>query len=381
MKNHLICLPAVALVFLAPFVGAAKETSLPSETKEDSPLSPEAEIRTLIDQGKLDEASSLLQNIEGNDYAIACFNGIIALKRENPQEAIAHFLRAARIDDSKPELFLFLSQAYHKAGDLQSTLNSLEKGEPAGRNHASYYLFRGRIELELELHEKAFNTLETGLKRFPNESEFHRDLAMILIRSGLYVAAVEHAKHFIQKAPNDKESFLVIAHALAQAKRPKEAAVVLENAKCRFGPTPEIMSGLGHTYAAANRRFAAARAFEQAARLDPVHAFDAAEHFASIGLFRKAAEMNLLVQEQQKRHSIRLSIFLKQNRFERAVVVGEEMRRNSLLKDRDRYALAFAYVAIGRYDAATILFEEISDPKWKPLAAEQLERAGSHYSH
>ena len=365
--QYTLCI--LTLLSLPPLSGAAEERGAPSTKNDGASPSPEAAVRELMEKGNLEEAASLLDKIEGNDYAISCFKGIIALKRGNPKEAIAHFQRAAEIDGSRPELHLFLSQAYHEIGDERKTLAALVKGEAAGKTHASYYLFRGRVEMSLDAYESAHDTLLEGLDRFPSESGFLRELAVVLIRAGLYAAAVEYAGAYNEKAPADKEGVLVIAHALREAGRPREAATVLEEAVLRHSEDPKIAAALGHTYGQARKHHAAGRFAEKAALRDPAHAFDAAEHYMSAGDWKKASEMNLLVADRQKRLSQRLSLYVRQNRFERAAVIGEQMKKERLLDDRDRYCLIFAYVQLGRLDKAASSAQAIETPKWRAMTA------------
>jgi predicted Zn-dependent protease len=365
--QYAICI--LTLLSLLPLSAATEERGAPLTKNDGASVSPEAVVRELIEKGNFEEASSLLDNIEGNDYAVFCFKGIIALKRDMPEEAIVHFQNAARIDGSRPELHLFLSQAYYKIGDEKKTLAALVKGEAAGKSHASYYLFRGRVEMSLEAYEPAHDTLLDGLERFPSESGFLRELTVVFIRAGLYAAAVEYALAYNEKAPADKEGLLVVAHALREAGRPKEAAVVLEEIALHHSDDSGILAVLGHTYGQAGKPRAAGRFAEKAALLDPAHAFDAAEHYMSASDWKKASEMNLLVTDRQKQLSQRLSLYVRQNEFERAAVIGEQMKKERLLDDRDRYCLVFAYVQLGRLDKAALSTQSIETPKWREMAA------------
>jgi predicted Zn-dependent protease len=375
ISKYTLCI--LTLLLLLPLSGADEKRGALAIDKDDASPSPEAAVRDLIEKGNLEEAASLIDKIEGNDYAIFCFKGIIALKRGRPEKAIAHFQKAAKIDGSRPELHLFLSQAYYKIGDERKTLAALVQGEAAGKTHASYYLFRGRVEMSLEAYASSYDTLLKGVKRFPAESGFLRELAVVLIRAGLYAAAVEYAWAYNEKVPADKEGVLVIAHTLREAGRPREAAAVLEEATLRHSDDPEISAALGHAYGQAGKHHAAAHFSERAALRDPSHAFDAAEHYMSAGNWKKASEMNLLVANRQKRLSQRLSLYLRQRSFERAAVIGEQMKKERLLDDRDRYCLAFAYAQLGRFDKAASSAQAIKTSKWREMAATLLhEKSG-----
>ncbi len=351
-----------------PGFGDETRSDTEQDTAQQESVAPVALIRELIDKGRLDEAAALLSNIEGNDYAMLCFKGIIALKRDAPQQAITHFEQAHRIDPTRPELQLLLAQAYFKAGDHKNTHAALVKGAAAGRVLADYYLFRGHIESELQRYPMAHQTFTDGLTRFPDNSAFLRELAVVMVRAGLYATAVDYGREYLRAAPDEPDGFLVIAHALREVGRPKEAAVMLEEAHLLFGPQVNLLAALAAAYSQADRPLIAARYFERAAHLDHKYAADAAESYLRRSRWRKATAIIPLVGDRKSRLSLRLSMYLQQNRFERAVVIGEQMKANHWLEDRDRYCLAFAYTQLDQLLSARKLIDAIKTPKWRSLA-------------
>lgn len=376
IKPNVYCIVLLAVLASKSAVAFAdrNQNKDASDKAAQETTAPETIIRELIEANRLDEAWTLLENIEGNDAGILCFKGIISLKREQPQKAVEYFMRAGKIEPLSPGMHLFAAKAYYNLGNLEETLKSLEAGFEAGKNAATYYLFSAQVQKSLGRHEQAYETLQQGERRFPAEKKFLRDKALLFVKLGLFASSLDPIKTYIREENLDINGCLAAAHAYQKARRFKEAASILEEARLKLGETPLILSRLGFVYGEMERHFAAARFLERATTLGGDFAFDSAEHYAVAGGFEKALKMNSLVKDKKARLSQRLSLYIKQKKLDRARIIGEQMKKEGLMKeDRDRYCLVYAYAELGLLDKAKKIFKEIKDPAWKKTASSYLD--------
>jgi predicted Zn-dependent protease len=343
-----------------------------NQQKTATTVTPAAAVREAIAKGNLEEAEHIISNIDGNEYARLSFLGIIALKRQQSQKAIRYFEKARTLDGSRPELQLLMAQAFFQNGELQKTLTALKKGQPAGGDLPSYYQFRGGVEAQLEQFEAAWTTFNSGYQRFPEHYVFLKELAVVMIRAGLFATALDYGDAYLRHAPHDVAGILVIAHALLSNHHYVEAAGILEEAVARSGAHPDLLATLAASYGSAGNPLAAGRILARAVLIDSNHAFDAAQYFIAAKNWREALNMNLRVENAQKRLSQRLRIHFKRGRFSRAIATGVEMQRENLMTDEDRYCLVYAWLQLGNHALATKIAEQIADHKWKKLSQEML---------
>ncbi len=136
--------------------------------------------------------------------------GNLALKRGKPEEAIAAFRRALKLDDQ-------FGGAYVNLADVYRSL---------GRDSES----------EAELR--------TGLERLPKNADLHHALGLALVRSGKRDAAMEELQRAASLAPENGRYAYVFAIGLNSAGRVDEAVEVLTRADARHPFDPEILSAL-----------------------------------------------------------------------------------------------------------------------------------------
>lgn len=373
-KRLLVIIP-IALFHVASARAHGEHTNEQGihDGKGQQELQPIQLVQTLLDQGKLDEAERLLNGLEGDEAVLESFWGILAVKRGRPKQAIPHFRRVLALKPTQTAVWLYLGQAYFQADQYQESLAALDKGKPIGQKLPSYFQLRARVEEKLGRLEAAYGTLEEARRLFPQQYELLREQALLLVNEGLYAAALEKGRDYLAKRPSDRDGYVVLGEAMRKAGRPREAAVILEEAALGFNQDPEILARLAFAYSTDQRTLAAARLFARATRLGGDHAFAAAEHFRLAGRFREAVEMNAFVKEEKKRLSQRLAIYLGEEHFGRAASLAQALVDAEALDDTNRYRVAYASLRIGDLNQAEELCQEIKDPVLRESAAKLLK--------
>ena len=330
-------------------------------------------VQELINEDRLSEAERLLNGMEGDEAILESFRGILAMKRGRHVEAIGNFERALELKPTQTAVWLYLGQAFFQAGKYKKALRALVRGEIAGRRIPSYYQLKARAEEKTGRIEEAYETLERARGLFPDRHELTREQALLLVKEGLYVAALEKGQEYIAKRSDDRNGYLILGEAMRNAGRPYEAAVFLEAAAVRFQQDPEVLARLAFAYSADGKTLVAARLFSRATRLGGDYAFAAAENFRLAGRVREALEMNAMVREPRKRLSQRLAIYLGAEHFGRAASLERALVDADAIDDTNRYRLAYANFRTGDLDHARELCLDVEDRTLKKSAAKLLE--------
>ncbi|MBN2496949.1 MAG: tetratricopeptide repeat protein [Deltaproteobacteria bacterium] len=331
-------------------------------------------VQELIEAGKLDEARRLLDGLEGDEAVLESFRGILDMKAGRPERAIAHFERVLVLKPTQTAVWLYLGQARFQTGRFRESLRALEKGAAVGRKLPAFFQLKARAEKELGLVEAAYGSLEEARGLFPGQDDLVREQALLLVGEGLYAAALSKGQEYLARRPEDRDGYLILGEALRKAGRPREAAVILEQAALRFDQDPEILARLAFAYSTDHRTLAAARLFAKATRLGGEHAFAAAEHFRLAGRFREAMQMNARVQDPKKKLSQRLAIYLGSAHFSRAAALEGALVSATALDDTCRYRLAYANLRTGDLQTAERLAREVEDAALKESAGRILAR-------
>ena len=328
-------------------------------------------IQRLINEGELEQVEALLAD-EGDEAVLESFRGMLALKREKPEQAVEHFRRVLAIKPNQTAIWLYLGQALFQCGRYRESLEALDRGKSIGRKLASYYRLRARAQQHLDRIDDAYRTLEQGRRRFPREHGFVLEQALLLVHQGLYTAALKKGGQYLGLRPDDRDGYLVLGEVLRRAGRPRQAARVLEQARLRFPNDPDVLARLGFAHAADGRLRVAARLLSIAARVKPEYAFSAAEYYRLAGRFERAIEINARVPDPAQRLSQRLAIHVGSESFDRAAALELLLRSAGAMNELNRYRLAYANLRAGELERARQLALEVRDPTLRPRAEEVL---------
>jgi tetratricopeptide (TPR) repeat protein len=141
-------------------------------------------------------------------------NYMRGLAAGSPQEKIARFRDAVRLNPAYPQAILELGETYYEAREYESATSWLEripKSDPQARE-ASFYL--GICEYYLGHYEKAQNAFDFVASRLPL-TEVYNNLGVIAERRG-QKSASEYFRRAVEADPRDPDYRFNLAIALAR---------------------------------------------------------------------------------------------------------------------------------------------------------------------
>lgn len=321
----------------------------------------------LMKDGYDDRARSLLAQVdlgkEGVDtIRYHTMSGLLALRAEEHEKAAKHFEAALKEGQTDKLTWVFLAQARFASGDAKGTIAALDKAGPTGAKLPGSWMLRAQAHLASDDKAAAWRALDAGVKAHPGEIVLRRQRLMLLVQLGLFQAAREEGERFLEYDGATVDDRVALAEALRRSGDTNTAILFLEEARLRHPDHGEVVAQLARCYLDADKPLAAASLFEQAARLDPAYALDAAELYRRAGAPNRAVRMNALVGDQKKKMKQRVGILIDQRRYEEAAAMQPRLLRLGLLDDDNmRYALAYAKFRVGELKAAEALLDQVQD--------------------
>jgi len=322
---------------------------------------PAETIQTFIQNGQLEKAAQHLHALEGPEYQVKRFYGLIALKKGNAVEAATLFERVLELKPEWKSTYLYLAQAQLHLERYAAAISSLQKCHELAQDRPGYYRLRIRAELGIKNHEKALEIAEQAQSRFPQASELQFDSLWVLTKVGLIHTALDQAQALLTRPSNSSANLLLLARIARHGIRYPKAKALLEqllHTHPNQGPL-RFEAGLG--YAQLGLHKVSARFFEQADQLGHPAAFEAADQYRLAQDSRKALELNARMVPGKKQLEQRLTIYLSAKDYHRATALEPLLTRRKFLNDESRYRLGYAYVQVQDIDRAQKMALRIED--------------------
>jgi tetratricopeptide (TPR) repeat protein len=156
-----------------------------------------------------------------------------------------------RLDTNDPKIQLGAdlrrAQLTAKQGDLagaRKLLGTLKPEDPA--EQAQVVLIEAQLLRDAGKNQEAFKLMEQGLKRFPDNTDFLYDYALMAEKMGKTQVMEKSLRQVIAKAPDNQHAYNALGYSLADRNvRLKEAYALIEKAQ-KMAPTdPFIMDSMG----------------------------------------------------------------------------------------------------------------------------------------
>lgn len=274
-----------------------------------------------------------------------------------------------------PALFMYLAQSYFGQKDYRNTLKTLKRAGSALDDEPTVYLMEAQANWELKRPQGAIAALVAGGKRFPEKSEFLRTQVFYTVELGLFQEGTELGQRYLARADATAEDYIAVAEALRRGEQPEKAGLLLEGAHLRFEGNERVLLALAHTYIDREQPLSAAIILEDAARMDPKFAVEAAELYKRAGRLARALSLNAQVGDQAAKFRQRLAILIEMENFELVGGMAPTLDRLGLLKeDAVRYALAYALYKVGDFGGAEGHLKRLTESKLIE-SANQLRKA------
>ncbi len=312
----------------------------------------------LLKDGHPDRAASVLAEVdldaEGVDKArYHMLYGLIHSKAGASPAARASFEEAIRAGIDDPMVHVFLAQACFGVQDFLCTIDAIEDAGDVSKSFPGIYRLEASSLWRLDKKAEAYEAFGRGIASFPDDAELLRHRVLLLVDMGLYQEAVEQGGAYLSRGEVTPDDFAVIAEAFIKSKQYEEAIRILEKARLLHPGEQHVVVQLGRAYLESGHTLTAARLFREASRKNQALVLDAAELFRRGGRAVQALHLNARVVDQRSKIRQRLGLLIELGRFERAAALEDRLVRLELLdEDEVRYALAYAFFKIGRFDDA-----------------------------
>lgn len=356
------------VVLAAPLLGAKGRPADPGTEVEE--LDRAALAARLIADGYWDRAAVVLEEVDPDadpDLARARFftlRGLVRAHAGRHADAAGDFRLALAEPGADPLVHLQLAQSLLLTEDAAGALAALDAAGEVGANLSGTWLLRARAHLAQQDVRGAWVALVRGEDRFPAELEFARQRVFLLVREGLFQAAVAEGRMLLARMPDDPTAWLVIGESLRQAGETREALLLLEEARLRFPADADVAGQLARLYLEEGHPAAAGEILQVAAEVKPELFPAAAESFRQAGALQRALYLNGRVTDPVEKARQRLGLYVELGDWARAAALEDRLDRLGLLaQDPLRYALAYAWFRLGDLDRAEGFLKGIADPR------------------
>jgi len=327
----------------------------------------------LIKDGHFDRAESALKTLESNEInegkviqdkaRFYTLKGLVLLKKQDFENAKTALKNALNHGQQDPIVYIYLAQAAYRSNDYSLTINAIDQAGVAAKSIKELYTMKAQSYWKLNKKTKAWQTLLSGLRQFPDEAVFQRQQIFLLLELKLYQHATNIGNNYLNRKDVQVEEYLAIGSALRKSKQLDKAISILEKAKLLFPTDKRVSIELAHAYLDSDKTLAAAEIFQQVANLDSEYISEASELFRRAGKLHRALNLNAQVREQEKKLKQRLAILLEYEDYELAAAMKNPLYRVGLLEDQDiRYASAYSLFKAGKYADAADQLNHVKRP-------------------
>ena len=327
-------------------------------------------LATLLTRdGAFDRAEDALAKVdpaaEGVDLArYHTVRGLIALERKRLGEAAEAFAQAIAAGQADPSVHLYRAQALLGLERYADALAALEAAGDTVESLSGVWTMRAHAHWMLGQRQAAMDTLSRAGTRFPDNHQFLRRQVFYLIESGLYQAAADLGRRYLERADGNATDHVAIATALRRSGSAEQALRFLETARLRFPDDGDVIKALAQTYAQQGQMLAAAELLVRQAEREPALFAEASELFRRAGHLARALQLNARIPDPQRRLKQRVGLLVQQQAFEQVVGLEAALRRVGLMDDEDlRYALAYARFKGGAFDEAERHLQALRRPE------------------
>jgi len=347
------------------FLLLASLSSVPAFAKDEEKIDYLALAGLLIQDKNYEKASNALAKINEKDESLDkprfyTLRGLVNLNTELFENAVNDFSTAILSGQKEKFIHLYLAQAYFYLERYQLVITELDRAGELALDNPATYLMRSQSYWKMEQHELAWNALDLGLEKFPENGAFMRQKVFMLMELGLYQQAVETGNVYVTKYKAAALDYVAIGTSLLKARQSNEALMFLEKAALLFPENEKARLALAHAYVAKKELHVAADIMQDVATKNSRYVTDASELYRRAGRNHKALNLAMYASNQKDKLKQRLAIYLQAGLVDNIKAMEDDLYRSGLLKNDDViYALAYALFRSGRFGAAEDYLSQI----------------------
>lgn len=337
-----------------------------ARTPDEDPV---ALAALLVREGQWEKAQAVLVGVNPKQPGIDVvrfhtLTGLVHLHEREGEAAVSAFTAAlAAATEGRELLELHLARAELLAGHADRCLSALDRSGTVGAGLTASWLLRAEAHKTLREWDLAFEALERGYARLPDQTELPRTQILFLIELGLTREARERAEALISRGSVTTADVLALSEALRRGGAHLEGQLLLEAALLQRGDDKDLLVASARAALQAGQGTSAGRFLERAAETHPDLYLEAAEAWRRSGDLDNALRVNAYVPDPVTKARQRLGLLLEAEAFERAVALEDRVLRLGLdQEDRVAFGLAYAWFRLGLPSEAERWLKGITDP-------------------
>ncbi|MCB0379274.1 MAG: hypothetical protein KDD33_12345 [Bdellovibrionales bacterium] len=307
----------------------------------------------LIRDGHFIRAEKTLKNVKEDEVdkaKLASLQGMILLHKKDYEEAIRQFEKAIDKGLMDSEIYIYLSEAELRLKHYVKAQFSLDKAGEKEKQKLPYYLLSAEIAWQQGEKIKAWQQLNVAENKGLNLAVLMKKRFSYLMEEKLYFSAKELAFKAMQ-ARSPFVDILAMASQLRVAKQYDLSLLILQALAFKSPHDETLNLELAQNYIAKKENFSAGLILEEAARVQPSLAFEAAEILRQQGKVYRAQYLNLMTPDPEKKLKQKLALYIEEEDYHSIPFMMPQLRQYNLLEDQDiRYALAYSFFRAGDLD-------------------------------
>jgi tetratricopeptide (TPR) repeat protein len=210
---------------------------------------------------------------KNSDAGMAHYNlAILLVKRGRPEEVVAHFSEALRLQPDDADAHYNLGVALEKQGRLKEAMAHFSEAVRLRPDYADAHYSMAVILAGLDRYKEATSHYSKALRVNPNHVKAHNNLGVALFSLGQFDNAIGHYLTAIKLDPNFSKAHNNLGNALVQKGKLDEAIIQYHRALEIKTNYPEAHNNLGVALAQQGKMDEAIIQFEEALRLKPDYA-------------------------------------------------------------------------------------------------------------
>ena len=338
---------------------------------------------SLLKDGYVQRAKKVLDKVDvtppnfdfGHYYTL---KGILNHKLSYPTISNIFFNEAVNRGQDSPSIYIYVARNHWQRRQYQQVIDALDKGGEAALEIDQMYVIKAQAYKELGNMDKAWETLDAGIERFPEYARLYKQKFHYLVDLGFFQHAEIYIDQYLHQSDYSEADYLTVAYTLRQNSKYDMAARLLEGAYLKYPDSEKLMELLGQVYIDKEDYLAAALVFDWASIRNNKAALKAASLYLKAKEPVRALQLNRRIAAQDEKFRQRLGIDLMLEDYESVATMDDALRRYGLLDEDDvAYAVGFAHYVNRDYDQAKRYLKTIEDSQLFGKAAyifQQIEK-------
>ena len=280
------------------------------------------------------------------------------------EPAIAQLEKALQAGGEQAALHRMLAHAYFALERCGAVLRHLRAAGQRAWADPPTVAVRAACLHRQQKEGAALKVLREGQRLFPHDALLRGREVTLLIGLALYQEVVERAMLWQRQEPSvvTSETLGTLA-ALLAAGADAEAVALGEQLRLQKPNEPNVTVALAQAYAKAGQPLAAAELYDGLSFAAPEHTAAAAELYRRAGRHHLAELAIARIADRKEKLRQRFGLLLDTGRFQEAAAMARSLTQAGLTSDDNLlYALSFAQMHAGQWDAAEKSAAAITDP-------------------